>query len=211
MSSKEPQGPAQPTHQSALTGEPHPPLSDQVLNEARILMARVAAGEPLGKSIEGAISIFGNAALTAAVPWIEGMLRHEDHYIRAMALQSLVLDFHLPRHCATAQQLLVADDPDVQRIAASCLGFCHAGTRNLAVLTALAGLLRDETEDRSVRETAYEAILSVVGYSHGHPIRPKRTKRSEFGFRVINLASEVDWDLIDRIERGDPPKPEWPD
>ena len=185
-----------------LSGRPHPPTSEQKVIEAREVYELLRHEEVPEKGMQWAIAVLGNAAFTPAIPLIEHALRDENPYVRALALQTLTLDFHLPEHCQTAWSMLNDEHYEPRRIAAGSLGFCYWATRDITVLKPLIDLVRRDDEDWLVRQTAYNSIFDLLGYPILHPKRPPTNRQLDF-------AAEVDWSLLNSLERGElPPVPE---
>ncbi len=182
-----------------LDGKPHPPLSEEDVQEAVRVFEVLQRGEEPSDGVIAAIISIGKAAYIAAIPLLEQFVQSPDPDIRAAALQALVLDFHLAEHCRTAWKMLNDEHCEPRSVAASCIGFGYRATRNLVVIRRLASLLRNTKQRWVVRVSAYNSILDVVGY---HPLHPKRR------VSVKKLDSDIDWELVAKAERGEfPEKP----
>lgn len=193
---------ARPRAQSILTGQPHPPISEKSVREAEQWYAALQRGElPRTRFVTAMITI-GKAAYTPAIPLLEDLLDDPDEGVRRYALQALVLDFHLPRHCETAWRMLEEEtESEVRSMAAACLGFCYTATRDLPVLQWMADIVADDEDDESVRVLACDAIFDILGYPYLHPKRP--------GIGRADFRAAVDWELIAQIKRGAvPPTPD---
>ena len=195
---------ARPLAQPILKGQPHPPVRGQSIREAEQLHAALQRGEEPEEGIVDALAVFGRAAYVPAVPLVERLLNDPDVYVRTYALQTLVLDFHLPQHFETAWRMLGEETHyELRSMAASCLGFCYTTTRDLPLLQWMAALVADHSEDPMVRTSAYAAIFDIVGYPYRNPKRPPFTWAANF------RNEEVDWELISQIKHGEvPPAPD---
>jgi hypothetical protein len=83
-------------------------------------------------------------------------------FLREAALRTLVFHFHLPAHKADAIRLLASDpDEGVRQVAAMGLRVFAQTDREL--LQHLVNVSLDESEDESVRESAFIAALVAAG------------------------------------------------
>lgn len=80
-------------------------------------------------------------------------------------------------------------DEEVRHYAITAKGLLYEGTSNAQVINQMIDVLCDVANDESARESAYLAILNVLGV----PTREWPSSAKEWDFAV-----DVDWDLIDR-------------
>lgn len=163
-----------------------------------------------------------------AEPAVASFLHHEDPGLRYIALNVLGLHWNLQTHRGTFASMMFDDpDDDVRRMATACLGFVLERSREWEATKTLLRKLRDRNEDPSVRETAYEALLSVwfdFHFEHKYVLKVMEARRpleqgsEEAGARNDwNLAGRlweqaghawedhIDRDFIAALERGEEP------
>ena len=137
-----------------------------------------------------AIHLLGEASCLEARDAIEGYLESPEFDLRGIALNVLTLHWGLAEHADTALRFLRDDeDEDNRSLAATSLGVLFEGTRDDDRLRQLAPAVRNEEEDAMVRQSAYTAMLQILGVPADE--RPPST-------RFMDLANDVDWDLVSR-------------
>jgi hypothetical protein len=67
--------------------------------------------------------------------------------------------------------MLKDPDADVRRMAVSAVGVLSESTRDATTLASLLDLIDDPLEEWHVRDTAYEAILRVLGHTEHRRVR----------------------------------------
>jgi len=163
-----------------------------------------------------------------AEPVVVQFLRHDDESFRYIALNVLGLHWDLRTHRETFAAMMF-DDPDdaVRRLAVACLGFVLRGSRDWEATKPLLHKLRDQDEQDSTRETAYEALLDIwFGWdaSHRHFLEVMKARspldsasreasaREEYDLS-LRLGGQsdriwedhVDSEFIAKLERGEEP------
>ena len=103
----------------------------------------------------------------------------------------LALWWRFPQHRQTALQFLLHDDFAGNRSdAANYLGSYYRGTQDPAMLTILAAIVLNTTEDFYVRRTAYGAMREIVN-SNLREVWNITMTDGEEQFEKI-----VDWDFV---------------
>lgn len=184
-----------------LNGFARPALSQEDIDQAKQVFDIIKGGEEWSRSLPVAIVLIAKGSLPEAIPMIENFVKNRNPDVRAEALQALILVYHLPEHCRTAWAMLEDKDIEPRRIATSCIGFCFSGSKDINVLQRLAIIVKNEDENQSVRETAYNSILDVLNCPYLHPKR--------LALRVGDFIESVDWDMIDTIQQGKTPTTSW--
>jgi hypothetical protein len=121
---------------------------------------------------------------------IEQFLLSRDPELRYIALEVLARHWGLAEHWETAQAFLMHDpDSSCRIMGASALAVLKRNTQDRPTLELLATVVRDPEESPVVRQAAYAAMREIIEYDPGEQFR--------LAARDINLASDVDWTMVD--------------
>ena len=166
---------------------------DFTREETKELLRKLKKKEIEAEKIPEVIRIFGRTHFKEGIKEIEKYVNSEDEVVRYSALSALILDFHLKEHYKTARRLLFEDDDeDVRGMAAACLGNLMWNTEDKKTLQVLLNIFENETEHWLVRDSAYSAVLNVLGiHWKYHPSSAKH----------LNYNTGVDWNLIRAIKK----------
>ena len=128
-----------------------------------------------------------------AQPIVESLLLAPANQIRYIALQVLTITWACAEHRKTCEAFLVREtDADNRRTAVYGLARLLNGTRDAAALTLLLKIFRDEYERRTTRDSAYSAILSILG-------RPPSEWPS--AARFLDHTKDINWERIEEAEK----------
>lgn len=95
-----------------------------------------------------------------------------------------------PEQLSYIEKMTVDDqDKGVRSTALRVLGGLSSGSRDTRIGALLAGVVRNDAEDRDCRSAAYSALLELLG-------RPPEPGESHF-------PDLIDWELVDSFLRGD--------
>jgi len=92
---------------------------------------------------------------------VAGLLQHVDAQLRYGAIYVLAFDWDLIRYRGEIERLLDDRVDYVRQQAAAGLGYLLRESRDSAATQILLHRFRDVSEDESVREAAYEALLDI--------------------------------------------------
>jgi HEAT repeat protein len=107
-------------------------------------------------------------------------LNDADSNMRSACIRALGIEMEVREAAPTLMEILLHDEFEhVQIDAAYALG----ALRYKLALPALKQVTLDESRDMTVREAAYEAILSILG-------------RDEEEIPSIGASTDIDWDLV---------------
>ncbi len=130
---------------------------------------------------------FGEAGFVEAAPEVAKFLHHRFRNMRYIAVMVLALHWYLVEYRDEYERLAKSDPKiDVRRIAVSGLGAVLKETRDPRATRFLLEKLRDNSEDGSVREASYEALLDLW-FPHAQ-LKPQRLRKLEEAIEE-NLAS----------------------
>lgn len=111
-------------------------------------------------------------------------LENPDPVMRRSCILALALGFKAAEAAPKLMQILADDDTDFVKLDAA-LGLGHLRSRE--ALTTLKRIVLDEGQGDDLRETAYEAILSILGLDDGR------------GEHDLARPISIDFDLIRRL------------
>ncbi len=161
--------------------------NSEKLHEVQTNLAAIQAGTLTNHHvIYSTIIQVGRWRMFETRPLIESFLTSDDPELRDAALMVLTLDFELPEHVGTALHFLT-EDPDFScRLrGASSAGYLMRGTNDRYTLATLAKTACNEQEKNTLRASAYEGILAVIGRSNREVFTAGR-----------QYPKNVDWDLV---------------
>ena len=161
--------------------------------ELRILLKKLKDKKIPSKEIAHVISLFGESAFLEARDEVEKYLNSDDEVIRYNVITALVLDWGLEEHYETAIKLLKDPDEDVRSRAIVCIGSLKKNTGDKKTLSILLNIFKRSKDDWFIKDSAYFAILDVVGVSKDK--RPPYDKK-------LDDKKDIDWKLIKKIEEG---------
>lgn len=163
------------------------------------------------EGLYGLVHWFGEARMKELEPDVLRFLWHSRHNMREIALSVLTLHWKMLRHRRKYVELLKMDpDEQVRWSAASGLGYILSASRDRQASRLMARVMRDESEDFTVRRTAYEALRSIW-----IPWRKRRVESAEYYRTKLYDKVErdpeswkawVDWDFVAHAERGRLPR-----
>ncbi len=207
---------------------------------AREELRRLEEGRVPRRHLYGAIHDLGEVAhaetgypladqlRAVAEPVVGRFLKHEDERLRYIALMVLSLHWSLRSYRDTYAAMMFGDsDDEVRRIAVASLGSVLESSRDWDATRDLLKKLGDREEDISVREEAYEALITIwFGFDTSfkwflkvmEAQRPFEQAEDEAGRREdweesVRLhdqadrvwATHVDKDFVAALERGEEP------
>ncbi len=156
--------------------------------ECHRLLARLRAGAISSDQVYSLLHSFGEAGFLEAKPDVEGYLKHEDSELRYVALNVLALHWKCCEHRKTCEEFILTDSESENRGLGTCgLGALLEGTRDPNALMLLLQVFFDEGEEWHVRDSAYSAILYVLG-------RPVTEQPS--ATRKLDYMKDVNWEHI---------------
>ena len=193
-------------------------------------MKRLREGKISGDELYRLIHEFGEAKFIEAEPDVVAALRHDDYLIRYIAAMVLTYHWDLVAHRDDIERLMEDPDPEVRRVAAGGLGFLLRETQDRHATRLLIRKLRDATEEGSVRNGAYHALLAMwvpatkdnrevlEGLRHelsrsalmakeleGALKQSREALEAKLAFWRSEWESRIDWELVAAIERGEVP------
>ena len=125
-----------------------------------------------------------------ALPEIKKYLISTDERLRYITLHVLTQHYQLPDYARVAIEMMKSDpDEECRLMAISGLLSLRRGTADPYALKALASLVRDENEDKFVRERAYRAMRGVFSYDMDEQL--------QLSVEPLDLAQDVDWNFVD--------------
>ncbi|MBM3471539.1 MAG: HEAT repeat domain-containing protein [Armatimonadetes bacterium] len=158
----------------------------------------------------GLLHWFGEAGTKELERDVLRFLRHPRRNMREIALSVLTLHWKIDKHRRKYVELLTRDpDAQVRWTAASGLGLVLMASRDRQASRLMAHIMRDESEDFTVRRTAYEALRDVW-----IPWRRRRVESAGYYRNRLNDKVEddlaawkqwVDWDFVAHAEKGSVP------
>jgi hypothetical protein len=129
--------------------------------------------------------------------------------MRYIALNVLTLHWKSRKYRDRYESMFVEDPAsEVRRLAAAGLGYVLAQTRDTRASKLLARRVRDESEDYSVRQTAYESLRDLW------LSRWRRSREERAYWRDLRDAHQqdpkawdawVDWSFVSALGRGKVP------
>ncbi len=157
---------------------------------------------------------FGEARFLDAEPTVVGFVAHPDSTLRHLAISVLTFHWNMRKYRELLEHLLREDpDPRTRRIAAVGLGYVLRNSRDAHATELLVERLREPTEDASVREAAYGALLDIwfttVQRIDARAVYAKTSARALAEEQA--LQEEVDWGIVSAVERNQAsrfPRPE---
>src|SRR6266513_2073240 len=197
------------------------------LDEKLELLRREDASED---ALRDAIHDLGEEGPPALHPYVVPFLAHPSPLVRYQALNTLGILWALPQYAERFGEIMRTDpqeDGHVRRIAAFVLGHVLRGSRDKGAAGLLITKIRDDSEDPSVREEAYSALLKVWAhdsakfrdYTRSYDLQKHEEQRlydkgleaKERGEKETAAAlfteadnlwkSRVDWNYVDAIKR----------
>jgi hypothetical protein len=158
----------------------------------------------------GLLHWFGEARTKELEPDVVRFLRHPRQNMREIALSVLTVHWRMVKHRRKYVELLKGDpDAQVRWTAASGLGSVLMASRDHQASRLMARIMRDESEDFTVRRSAYEALRDIW-----IPWRRRRVESAEYYRRNLPDKVEhdvaawkqwVDWDFVAHAEKGSLP------
>jgi HEAT repeat protein len=172
---------------------------------------------------------YGEADFREAEAEVTQFLEHPSPHLRHAAVNVLTFHWRSPKHLDKLGCMLF-DDPDefVRQTVASGLGAVLEGSKDAWGTQLLVQKLREATEERFVREAAYEALLAIavpeLATAHTRAktsldrlatlvrererdanARIKAGARPEEEYAKLDQEWDtwIDWDLVGAIERGE--------
>ena len=156
-------------------------------------LATLHRGEIPRKGLFDTIHNFGEERFMDALPEIKIYLTSTDERLRYIALHVLTQHYQLPDYARVAINMMKSDpDEECRLMAISGLLSLRRGTADPYALKALASLVRDENEDKFVRERAYRAMRGIISYDMDEQLR--------LSVEPFDLAQDVDWHLVDSYQ-----------
>jgi len=159
----------------------------------------------------GLLHWFGEARMKELEPDVLRFLRHPRRNMREIALSVLTLHWKMLKHRRKYVDLLKKDpDAQVRWTAASGLGYALMASRDRQASQLMGRIMRDESEDFTVRRTAYEALRDIW-----IPWRRRRVESAEYYRNKLYEMVEhdpnawkqwVDWEFVAHAERGSLPR-----
>jgi hypothetical protein len=163
------------------------------------------------QGLYGLLHWFGEARAKELERDVLGFLRHRRSNMRSIALNVLTLHWKMLKHRRKYVELLKKDpDVEVRYLAAAGLGYVLMASRDRQASRLMARIMRDESEDFTVRRTAYEALRDIW-----IPWRWRRAESAEYYRNKVYEKIEhdltawkqwVDWDFVAHAERGSLPR-----
>jgi hypothetical protein len=159
--------------------------SDEDLFEAHRLLLN---GSYRGDKYE-LIHRFGDAGFLDAKSTIESYLSDQDWRLRYVALNVLAVHWQC-EDARPACERLAKFDPnrEVRRLAIAGLGAILNRSRDKAGLAFLLPIIEDPTYP-DIRDTAYDAIRSILGYPTYDPAA-----------RQLRWPNEIEWSIIEEAK-----------
>jgi hypothetical protein len=155
--------------------------------ELRALHDELRSGRYEGDQYE-LLHRFGNEGFVEALPTVETFLAHPDPELRSIALNVLVFHWGVEGYAKTCLEMAECDpDPDVRRLAASCVGGQFRKTRHADALRVLLRLIADDEQRWDVRDSSYSAILEILGV----PLTELPAAS-----RKLNWPADIDWPKV---------------
>jgi hypothetical protein len=144
------------------------------------------------------IDYFGPAYFFPAIPTLAQLLTHDEALVRDMALKILTLYFRLPEYWCTAREFMEHDPEEICRDrGATSLGWLQENTKDVRTLCVLARVIRNDHEEESVRERAYQSMRAVFNYNV--------QEQNRLVDEELNFDTGVDWEFVDTyIRLGEP-------
>lgn len=177
------------------------------MNDKKHLLERLRAlkeGRVQEEELYTLIHEFGNAGFLQAETEVARFLQHDDPELRYIAVNVLAIHWGKADYRGVFEQMLTADpDSRVRDIAASSLGYLLRESRDQRATRLLLEKLRDEAEDRYVREAAFEALLDIW-FPHAlrtGQTRKRYSRRPEQVTATHEELPDIDWELVAEIER----------
>ena len=132
---------------------------------------------------------FGKQHFIEARQEVEHFLKSDDASLRAISLEVLAGHWEITEYCEMAWHILVTDvDEECRFRAASIIGAWKRNTQDKQSLLRLARVVRNDQEDKVVRESAYAAMKAIVQYNPREQIFIASPK--------FNFEQDVDWRFI---------------
>jgi hypothetical protein len=143
----------------------------------------------LSRQIYHLIHKWGKENFLEAQPVVESFLASEDAQLRSIALEVLTNHWRLADYWEMAKRFLERDpDEDCRMRGASALSVLKMNTNDRSTLALLAQVVRNEQEQKIVRETAYAAMKGVICYDPREQLK--------IASRGIDLSKDVDWNMV---------------
>jgi hypothetical protein len=163
------------------------------LEECQRELVELRAGIIPEQKIYSVLHSFGEAGFVQAKSDVEQYLEHDDSQLRYIALNVLTIHWRCTEHRTSCERFIVNDpDSDNRRLGTIGLGALLQGTRDAEALRLLLNVFSDEDEEWHVRDSAYRAILYILG-------RPASEQPS--AARKMNYATDVNWEYIETARR----------
>lgn len=160
------------------------------LAEVEADLATLRRGEIPRKGIFDAIHNFGEEHFMDALPEIKKYINSTDERLRYIALHVLTQHYQLPEYARVAIEMMKSDsDEECRLMAISGLLSLQRGTSDPHALKALAALVRDENEDKFIRERAYRAMRGITSYDKDEQLR--------LSIEPFDLTRDIDWNFVD--------------
>lgn len=157
-------------------------------SELYSLLADLEAGVIENTGLYTVIHKFGNEGFIEAKPVVEKFLTNLDPDLRYIALNVLTFHWACSDHRCTCENFAINDcDGDNRRMGVAGLGSLLKGTRDPQALALLLRIFRNDKEECQVRDSAYHAILYILG-------RPLSEQPP--ASRMLDYTKDVNWDRI---------------
>jgi hypothetical protein len=154
----------------------------------RYQLAKLRSGSIPEDAIYSVLHQFGESSFFEAKRDIEKYLRHDDPQLRYIALNVLTLHWKCSTHRETCVQFVLNDDDsENRRLGTSGLAALLEGTRDAEALRVLLQVFHNESEEWHVRDSAYSAILYILG-------RP--VNEQPVASRKLDYSRDVRWELV---------------
>ena len=166
-------------------------MNDIIREQIRNRVRQLRGGELSQKEIATLAEDIGREGITEAIPELESLLGHPDEIVRYNAIGALGNRFartQISRIERLVEILQNDPDEDCRTRAASVLGVLYKGTKNKQIEKALCAVLRDETEEPSVRFFAFHALQNIEGMP-----RDKQTDPN------VMRDEDIDWKFVEGL------------
>ncbi len=163
------------------------------------------------EGLYGLLHWFGEARMKEMEPDVLRFLRHRRNDMRSIALSVLTTHWRMVKHRRKYAELSRRDpDVEVRWMAASGLGYVLMGSRDRQASRLMARIMRDESEDFSVRRGAYEALRDIWIPWSRRRVESAQYYRQKVGDKVERDPAAwtqwVDWDFVAHAEQGRLPR-----
>jgi hypothetical protein len=156
-------------------------------------LAKLRSGELEDDEVYDILHRFGDSEFVEAKTDVEKYLDHDNPQLRYIALNVLTIHWRCAEHRKVCNEFILSDpDSDNRRLGTAGLGAVFQGTRDSAALKLLLQVFSDEDEEWHIRDSAYRAILYILG---------RRATEQPSAARQLNHAEDVNWEHINLARR----------